>query len=87
MIELRGVTKLFGTKRAVDRLDLHGPGRRALRLPRAQRRGQDDHDQDDLRPAGPDRRHGPRGGPSTRPQPRRGSSSATSPTSRTSTTS
>ena len=36
-----------------------GPPRRAVRVPRAQRRGQDDHDQDDLRAAGPDRGHGP----------------------------
>ena len=88
MIELRGVTKLFGTKRAVDRLDLHGPAGRALRLPRAQRRGQDDDDQDDLRPARPDRAGRSASGATTRPQPaRHGSCSATSPTSRTSTTS
>ena len=54
MIEVRGVTKRFGAKCAVDGLDLEVSGRRAVRLPRAQRRGQDDHHQDGLRAARPD---------------------------------
>ena len=54
MIELRGVTKTFGAEagRRPPRPD--GPRRRAVRLPRPQRRGQDDDDQDGLRPARPD---------------------------------
>ena len=62
------------------------PGRRAVRLPRAQRRGQDDDDQDGLRPARPDlgRRSGSAAIPATSqrgpPAPR-----PTSPTSPTST--
>ncbi len=51
MIEVRGVTKRFGSQVRRRWARPGGPRRRAVRIPRAQRRGQDDHDQDDLRPA------------------------------------
>ena len=64
-----------------------GPGRRALRLPRAQRRRQDDDDQDDLRAARARRRAPCGSAASRRPASRPGNCSVTSPTSPISTTS
>ena len=54
MIELEGVTKLFGNKRAVDQLDLKVQRGRVVCFPGAQWRGQNHDDQDDLRLAGAD---------------------------------
>ena len=45
------VIRRFGTFTAVDRVDLDGSARGDLRPPRAERRRQDDADQDDVRPA------------------------------------
>ena len=59
MIELAGLTKVFGRTVAVDDLTFT-VGRAGHRLPRAQRRGQDHHDADDPRPRPPDRGHGHR---------------------------
>ncbi len=64
-----------------------GPARRAVRVSRAQRRGQDDHDQDDLRAAGSDRGHASGSVVSTHRASRHANSWATSPISRIFTTS
>ena len=57
LIHARGLTKRFGDFTAVDGIDFDVARRRVVRVPGAQRRGQDDHDADDrLRLAG-DRRH------------------------------
>ena len=52
MIELKNLTKKYGSFTAVDSIDLERSRRRAVRLPRAQRRRKDDD-------AAHDRRHSP----------------------------
>ena len=51
-IELHGLTKRFGDVTAVDGLDLRARGRHGHRLPRPQRRRQDDDAADAARPRG-----------------------------------
>ena len=70
-VETHGLRKEYGRKVAVANLSLARPRRRGLRLPRAQRRRQDDHGQDAARPGPPHRRHGapprpPAGDPAAR---------------------
>lgn len=42
-IKTKGLTRHFGSIKAVNGIDLNVPGGRSLRFPRAKRRGQDDH--------------------------------------------
>ena len=54
MIELAGLTKVFGANPCRRRPDLLGRAGRGHRLPRPERRGQDHHDADDPRARPPD---------------------------------
>ena len=57
MIEVRGLTKQYGAVRAVDDLTFDVAAGQGDRLPRAERRGQVDHDAHGARPRPADRRH------------------------------
>ena len=66
VIETRGLRKQFGDKVAVADLSLRGAAGRGVRLPRAQRRGQDDVAQDAARAGRAHRRRGARAGRAAR---------------------
>ena len=57
-IHAEGLCKRYGDTLALDGLDLNVAAGRGVRLPRAQRLGQDDDDPAAARPAPPERRHG-----------------------------
>ena len=87
MIELRGVTKRFGAKCAVDRLDLEVRAGELFAFLGPNGAGKTTTIKMICGLLAPDRRDRPRRRPRRRPASRPGSSWATSPTSPTSTTS
>ena len=56
MIEATSLTKQYGNKLAVEDLRLHRPARRCHRLPRSERIGEVDNDEDDHGPRHAERR-------------------------------
>ena len=76
VIETRELTRRFGDFTAVDAITFYGPARRGVRLPRRQRRRQDDRDAHAHRPARADLRARPGGRPRRRTRRRRRSAAA-----------